>query len=58
LLAWFFRLPVFLYRVGLAEQLGRSTLLLTTRGRKAGYLDEDPPPPIVALCPLPKAGAT
>jgi deazaflavin-dependent oxidoreductase (nitroreductase family) len=36
LLAWFFRLPVGLYRVGLAEQLGRSTLLLTTRGRKTG----------------------
>jgi deazaflavin-dependent oxidoreductase (nitroreductase family) len=36
LLAWFFRIPVFLYRVGLAEQLGRSTLLLTTRGRRTG----------------------
>src|SRR5215831_12557656 len=36
LLAWFLRIPVFLYRVGLAEQLGRSTLLLTTRGRKTG----------------------
>jgi deazaflavin-dependent oxidoreductase (nitroreductase family) len=36
LLRWFFRLPVALYRVGLAEQLGRSTLLLTTRGRKSG----------------------
>ncbi len=35
-LAWFFRLPVGLYRLGLAEQLGRSTLLLTTRGRKTG----------------------
>jgi deazaflavin-dependent oxidoreductase (nitroreductase family) len=34
LLAWFFRIPVGLYRVGLAAQLGRSTLLLTTRGRK------------------------
>jgi hypothetical protein len=29
-----FRLPVLLYRVGLAEQLGRSTLLLTTRGQE------------------------
>jgi deazaflavin-dependent oxidoreductase (nitroreductase family) len=36
LLAWFFRMPVGLYRVGLAKQLGRSTLLLTTRGRKTG----------------------
>jgi deazaflavin-dependent oxidoreductase (nitroreductase family) len=36
LLAWFFRLPVVLYRIGMAEQLGRSTLLLTTRGRKTG----------------------
>jgi deazaflavin-dependent oxidoreductase (nitroreductase family) len=36
LLAWFFRLPVVLYRLGLADQLGRSTLLLTTRGRKTG----------------------
>jgi deazaflavin-dependent oxidoreductase (nitroreductase family) len=35
-LAWFFRVPVFLYRMGLAEQLGRSTLLLTTRGRRTG----------------------
>ena len=35
-MAWFFRLPVGLYRVGLADQLGRSTLLLTTRGRKTG----------------------
>jgi deazaflavin-dependent oxidoreductase (nitroreductase family) len=29
-------MPVVLYRIGLAEQLGRSTLLLTTRGRKTG----------------------
>ena len=29
-------MPVGLYRVGLADQLGRSTLLLTTRGRKTG----------------------
>jgi deazaflavin-dependent oxidoreductase (nitroreductase family) len=36
LLRWFFRLPVALYRLGLAGQLGRSTLLLTTRGRKSG----------------------
>ena len=36
LLAWFFRIPVGLYRLGLAEQLGRSTLLLRTRGRKTG----------------------
>src|SRR5262249_55763084 len=36
LLAWFFRIPIFLSRVGLAEQLGRSTLLLTTRGRRTG----------------------
>src|SRR6266536_4107956 len=36
LLAWFFRVPIGLYRVGLADQLGRSTLLLTTRGRKTG----------------------
>jgi deazaflavin-dependent oxidoreductase (nitroreductase family) len=35
-LAWFFRLPVALYRIGLADQLRRSTLLLTTRGRKTG----------------------
>ena len=35
-LAWFFRMPIALYRVGLAAQLGRSTLLLTTRGRKTG----------------------
>jgi deazaflavin-dependent oxidoreductase (nitroreductase family) len=34
LLGWLFRLPVGLYRIGLAKQLGRSTLLLTTRGRK------------------------
>jgi deazaflavin-dependent oxidoreductase (nitroreductase family) len=36
LLAWFFRIPLGLYRIGLAEQLGGSTLLLTTRGRKTG----------------------
>ena len=36
LLAWFFRSPVALYRLGLADQLGRSTLLLTTRGRRTG----------------------
>ena len=36
LLKWFFRAPVGLYRIGLADQLGRSTLLLTTRGRKTG----------------------
>jgi deazaflavin-dependent oxidoreductase (nitroreductase family) len=36
LLAWLFRIPIGLYRVGLAGQLGRSTLLLTTRGRKTG----------------------
>jgi deazaflavin-dependent oxidoreductase (nitroreductase family) len=36
LLMWFFRLPVALYRIGLADQLGRSTLLLTTHGRKTG----------------------
>jgi deazaflavin-dependent oxidoreductase (nitroreductase family) len=36
LLRWIFRLPVGLYRIGLADQLGRSTLLLTTRGRKTG----------------------
>jgi deazaflavin-dependent oxidoreductase (nitroreductase family) len=36
LLKWFFRLPVGMYRLGLADQLGRSTLLLTTRGRKTG----------------------
>lgn len=36
LVTWFFRIPVALYRVGLAEQLGRSMLLLTTRGRKTG----------------------
>jgi deazaflavin-dependent oxidoreductase (nitroreductase family) len=36
LLKWFFRLPVGLYRLGLADQLGRSTLLLTTRGRITG----------------------
>jgi deazaflavin-dependent oxidoreductase (nitroreductase family) len=36
LVRWFFRLPVALYRFGLADQLGRSTLLLTTRGRKSG----------------------
>src|SRR6266536_4158274 len=36
LLAWFFRVPIGLYRVGLADQLGRSMLLLTTRGRKTG----------------------
>jgi deazaflavin-dependent oxidoreductase (nitroreductase family) len=36
LVRWFFRLPVTLYRFGLADQLGRSTLLLTTRGRKSG----------------------
>jgi deazaflavin-dependent oxidoreductase (nitroreductase family) len=35
-LAWFFRVPVGLYRIGLADQLGRSTLLLVTRGRKTG----------------------
>jgi deazaflavin-dependent oxidoreductase (nitroreductase family) len=29
-------MPVGLYRIGLAEQLGRSTLLLTTHGRKTG----------------------
>ena len=33
---WFFRLPAALYRVGLADQLGHSVLLLTTRGRKTG----------------------
>jgi deazaflavin-dependent oxidoreductase (nitroreductase family) len=38
LLKWFFRAPVGLYRLGLADQLGRSTLLLTTRGRKTGRL--------------------
>ena len=38
LLAWFFRVPIGLYRVGLANQLGRSTLLLRTRGRKTGRL--------------------
>jgi hypothetical protein len=32
-----FRLPVVLYRVGLANELGRSTLLLTTRGRRTGH---------------------
>jgi deazaflavin-dependent oxidoreductase (nitroreductase family) len=37
-LRWFFHLPVGLYRLGLADQLGRSTLLLTTRGRKTGRL--------------------
>lgn len=36
LVRWFFRLPVLLYRLGMADQLGRSTLLLTTRGRKTG----------------------
>jgi hypothetical protein len=36
LLAWFIRVPVGLYRLGLADQLGRSTLLLTTGGRKTG----------------------
>lgn len=36
LLACLVRLPVGLYRVGLARKLGRSTLLLTTRGRKTG----------------------
>jgi deazaflavin-dependent oxidoreductase (nitroreductase family) len=36
LLKWFFRVPVGLYRLGLADQLGPSTLLLTTRGRKTG----------------------
>jgi deazaflavin-dependent oxidoreductase (nitroreductase family) len=35
-LRWFFRLPVLLYRLGLADQLGKSTLLLTTHGRKSG----------------------
>ena len=35
-LAWFFRAPITLYRLGLAKQLGRSTLLLTTLGRKTG----------------------
>ena len=29
-------MPVVLYRVGLADQLGRSVLLLTTRGRRTG----------------------
>ena len=36
LVRWFFRLPIALYRAGLADQLGRSMLLLTTRGRKTG----------------------
>jgi hypothetical protein len=36
LLRWLFRLPIALYYVGLAGQLGRSTLLLTTRGRRSG----------------------
>jgi deazaflavin-dependent oxidoreductase (nitroreductase family) len=35
-LKWFFRMPIGLYRIGLADQLGPSTLLLTTRGRKTG----------------------
>jgi deazaflavin-dependent oxidoreductase (nitroreductase family) len=42
-------MPIGLYRLGLAGQLGQSTLLLTTRGRKTGlrrttalnYLTED-----------------
>jgi F420H(2)-dependent quinone reductase len=38
LLKWFFRVPVGQYYVGLANQLGRSTLLLATRGRKTGRL--------------------
>jgi deazaflavin-dependent oxidoreductase (nitroreductase family) len=36
LVRWFFRVPKALYRIGLADQLGRSVLLLTTRGRKTG----------------------
>ena len=35
-LQWFFRMPVGMYRIGLADQLGRSTLLLTTLGRMTG----------------------
>ena len=42
LLRWFFRLPVLLYRLGLADQLGKSTLLLTTRGRKSGHFYTTP----------------
>src|SRR5579864_8193829 len=37
-LKWFFRMPVGLYQIGLADQLGSSTLLLRTRGRKTGRL--------------------
>lgn len=36
LVRWLFRVPVALYRTRLADQLGRSILLLTTRGRKTG----------------------
>jgi deazaflavin-dependent oxidoreductase (nitroreductase family) len=42
LLTWLFRVPVGLYHVGLAKQLGRSMLLLTTRGRKTDRLRTTP----------------
>ena len=33
---WLFRFPPLLYRVGLAERVGKRFLLLTTRGRRTG----------------------
>lgn len=36
LMRWLLRVPPFLYRIGLADRLGRRLLLLTTTGRTSG----------------------